>query len=248
MSMDESNRQGGPRIVCPQCGHQQAASGVECLRCGYPLQAPTQLYRREANGSWTVLKAIDLSSIAPKAPRLRRHVNWQRLAIIVALMVLPGIILAAWSRAMRVQGVRLEGVEIARYLQNPVGRITPRLEVQHQRDAEGTLQVDGRSNLPNKTVFDVRVYAGQDLVAIDYPVIIAGGRFETRPLLSKGKPFANAPYQLRITAVFDNRSQPASVLLVVGSLGERLQGPAVSHMPGTGAAKIEFVEEFVLGP
>jgi len=53
---------------------------------------------------------------------------------------------------------------------------------------------------------------------------------------------------LRIAAVFDNRSQPASVLLVVGSLGERLQGPAVSRMPGTGAAKMELVQDFVLGP
>jgi hypothetical protein len=149
---------------------------------------------------------------------------------------------------MRVQGLHLERAEIARYLLNPVGEITPRLQVQYQRDAEGTLQVGGRSNLPDKTVFEVRVYAGQDLVAIDYPVIIAGGRLETRPLLNKGKPFADASYQLHITAVFDNRSQPASVLEVVGPLGERLQGPTVSRMPGTGAAKMELIEEFVLGP
>jgi hypothetical protein len=149
---------------------------------------------------------------------------------------------------MRILGLRREGVEIARYLRNPIGQITPRLQVQYHRGAEGTLQVDGRSNLPDKTVFDLRVYAGQDLVAIDYPVIIAGGRFETRPLLNKGKPFADASYQLRMTAVFDSRSQPASVLLVVGSLGERLQGPVISRIPGTGAAKMEFIEEFVLGP
>jgi hypothetical protein len=218
------------------------------LQCGYPLHAPTQLYRRESDGSWTALKAIDLSSIAPKAPRLHRRVNWRRLAIVAALLVLPGIILAMWSRSMRVLGLRLEGVEIARYLRNPVGRITPRLQVQYHRGAEGALQVEGRSNLPDKTVFDLRVYAGQDLVAIDYPVILGGGRFETRPLLNKGKPFADVSYQLRITAVFDNRSQPASVLLVVGSLGERLQGPAVSRAPGTGAAKMEFVEELALSP
>jgi hypothetical protein len=246
--MDDTDRQAAHRIACPQCGHQQAASRVDCLRCGYPLHAPTQLYRREANGSWTALNAIDLSSIAPKAPRLRRHVNRQRLAIVAALLVLPGIILAVWGRVMRVQGLRLEGVEIARYLQNPVGRITPRLQLQYQRDAEGTLRVDGTSNLPDQTVLDVRVYVGQDLVAMDYPVRIGGGRFGSRPLLSKGKPFADAAYQSRISAVFDNRSQPASVLLVVGSLGERLQGPAVSRMPGTGAAKMEFVEEFALGP
>jgi hypothetical protein len=168
--------------------------------------------------------------------------------VVAALLVLPGIILAAWSRALRVQGVRLEGMEIVRYLRNPVGRITPELQVQYHRDAEGTLQVDGGSNLPDKTVFDLRVYAGQELVARDYPVIIDGGRFGTRPLLNTGKPFEEASYQLRITAVFDDRSQPASVLLVVGTLGERLQGPGISRMPGTGAAKMEFVEEFVLGP
>ena len=168
--------------------------------------------------------------------------------MIVALLVLPGIVLVLWSRAMRVQGVRLERVETARYLRNPVGRISPRLQVHYQRDAEGTLRVDGTSDLPDQTVLDVRVYAGQDLVAMDYPVMIGGGGFESRPLLNKGKPFADAAYQLRISAVFDNRSQPASVLLVVGSLGERLQGPAVSRMPGTGAAKMGFVEEFVLGP
>jgi hypothetical protein len=160
----------------------------------------------------------------------------------------PAIFLALWSRTMRLQGKRLEGGEVARYLRNPVGRITPRLQIQYNRDAEGALQVRARSNLPDKTVFDVRVYAGQDLVAIDYPVILDGEQFETRPMLNKGKSFADASYQLRVTAVFDNRSQPASVLLVVGSLGERLQGPAVSRMPGTRAAKMELVEEFVLGP
>jgi len=168
--------------------------------------------------------------------------------MIVALLVLPGIVLVLWSRAMRVQGVRLERVETAAYLRNPEGRITPQLQVHYQRDAEGTLQVEGESNLPDQTVLDVRVYSGQDLLAVDYPVTIKEGRFATRSLLEKGKPFADASFQLRIAAVFDNRSQPASVLLVVGSLGERLQGPAVSRMPGTGAAKMELVQDFVLGP
>jgi hypothetical protein len=67
-------------------------------------------------------------------------------------------------------------------------------------------------------------------------------------LLEKGKPFADGTFQLRIAAVFDDRSQPTSVLLVVGPLGERLQGPAVSRMPGTGAAKIELIADLVLGP
>jgi hypothetical protein len=168
--------------------------------------------------------------------------------MIVALLVLPGIVLVLWSQAMRVHGVRLGRVEIARYLQNPVGQITPRFQVHFQRDAEGTLQVEGESNLPDQTVLDVRVYAGRDLLAVDYPVTIEQGRFKTRSLLEKGKPFADASFQLRIAAVFDNRSQPASVLLVVGSLGGRLQGPAVSRMPGTGAAKMELVQDFVLGP
>jgi hypothetical protein len=168
--------------------------------------------------------------------------------MIVALLMLPGILLVLWSRAMRVQGVRLERGETAGYLRNPVGWITPQLQVHYQRDAEGTLQVEGESNLPDQTILDVRVYAGEDLLAVDYPVTIEEGRFATRSLLEKGKPFADASFQLRITAVFDNRSQPDSVLLVVGPLGERLQGPAVSRMPGTGAAKMELVQDFVLGP
>ncbi len=168
--------------------------------------------------------------------------------MIVTLLALPGIVLVLWSRAMRVQGVRLERAETAGYLRNPVGRITPRLQVHYQRDAEGTLRVEGESNLPDQTVLDVRVYAGRDLLALDYPVTIEEGRFQTRSLLQKGKPFAEASFQLRIAAVFDHRSQPPSVLLVVGSWGERLQGPAVSLMPGTGAAKMEFVQDFVLGP
>jgi len=248
MSMDDTDRQAARRIACPQCGHTQASSRVDCWQCGHPLHAPTQIYRREADGSWTAFKAIDLTSMAPKAPRLHRRVNWRRLAMIVALLVLPGIGLVLWSRALRVQGVRLERVETARYLRNPEGRITPQLQVHYQRDAEGTLQVEGESNLPDQTVLDVRVYAGGDLLAVDYPVTIEEGRFETRSLLERGKPFADASFQLRIAAVFDNRSQPASVLLVVGSLGERLQGPAVSRMPGTGAAKMELVQDFVLGP
>jgi hypothetical protein len=168
--------------------------------------------------------------------------------MIVALLVLPGIILVLWSRARRVQGVRLERVETAGYLQNPVGRITPQLQVHFQRDAEGTLRVAGESNLPDQTVLDVRVYTGRDLLAVDYPVTIEEGRFETRSLLERGKPFADGSFQMRIAAVFNNGSQPASVLLVVGPLGERLQGPAVSRIPGTGAAKMELVQDFVLGP
>lgn len=168
--------------------------------------------------------------------------------MIVAPLALPGIVLVLWSRAMRVQGVRLERVETAGYFRNPVGRITPQLQVHYQRDAEGTLQVEGESNLPDQTVLDVRVYTGQDLLAVDYPVTTKKGRFQTRSLLGKGKPFADGSFQLRIAAVFDNRSQPASVLLVVGPLGERLQGPAVRRVPGTGAAKMELVQDFILGP
>jgi hypothetical protein len=166
----------------------------------------------------------------------------------MALLALPGIVLVLWSRAKRLQSVRLEQVETAGYLRNPVGRITPRLRVHCQRDAERTLRVEGESNLPDQTVLDVRVYDGQDLVAVDYPVTIGEGRFATRSLLEKGRPFADATFQVRVAAVFDNRSQPASVLLVVGPLGERLEGPAVSRMAGTGAAKMELVQDFVLGP
>jgi hypothetical protein len=168
--------------------------------------------------------------------------------MILALLVLPGIVLVQWSRALRLQAVRREQVETASYLRNPVGQITPQLQVHCKRNTVGTLQVEGESNLPDQTVLEVRVYNGQDLLAVDYPVTIEEGRFATRSLLEKGKPFADGTFQLRIAAVFDDRSQPASVLLVVGRLGERLQHPVVTRMPGSGAAKIELAQDFVLGP
>lgn len=246
--MDDTERQAARKIACPQCGHTQASSGVECEQCGFPLHAPTQIYRREADGSWTAFKAIDLTSIAPNAPRLHGRVEWRRIALIAALLVLPGIVLVLWSRALRVEGIRLERSETAAYLQNPVGQITPHLQVRYQRDGDGRLKAEGEINLPDQTVLAVSVYDGQDLVAVDYPVRIERGHFTTRSLLEKGKPFAEGTFQLHIAAVFDDHSQPASVLLVVGPLGERLQGRAVSWMPGTGAAKMELVEDFVLGP
>jgi len=246
--MDDTEPQAARRIACPQCGHTQVSSRVECGQCGFPLHAPTQIYRREADGSWTALKAMDLTSIAPKAPHLHRRVEWRKIAMIAVLLVLPGIVLVLWSRALRVEGIRLERSEMEGYLRNPVGQITPQLKVRCQRDAEGTLKAEGESNLPDQTILDVRVYDGQDLVAVDYPVTIERGHFTTRSLLEKGKPFADGTFQLRIAAVFDDRSQPTSVLLVVAPLGERLQGPAVSRVPGTGAAKMELVEDFVLGP
>jgi hypothetical protein len=168
--------------------------------------------------------------------------------MIVGLLALPGIALVLWSRALHLRGVRLERIETAWYLRNPVGQITPQLQVRYQRNAEGTLQVEGESNLPDQTILDVRVYDGRDLLAVDYPVTVEGGHFATRSMLEKGKPFADAAFQLRVTAVFDDRSQPASVLSVVGPLGERLQGPEVSRVPGSGAAKMELVQDFVLGP
>ena len=248
MPMDDAERQAALNLACPQCGHTQASSAIECGQCGYPLHAPTQIYRREADGSWTAFKAIDLTSIAPKAHGLRGRVKWRRIAIIAAMLVLPGIILVLWSRALRVEGIRLERSEAADYLRNPVGQITPRFQVGYQRDAEGMLKAEGESNLPDQTVLDVRVYDGQDLVAVDYPVTIERGHFTTRSLLEKGKPFGGGTFQLRIAAEFDDHSQPASVLLIVGPFGERLQGPVISRMPGTGAAKMELVEDFVLGP
>jgi len=248
MPMDDTQPQAALKMACPQCGHSQASSRTECGQCGYPLHAPQQIYRREADGSWVVFKEIDVSSMEPKAPRRHRRVEWRRIAIIAAVLVLPGIILVLWSRALRVEGLREERSETEGYLRNPVGQITPHLQLRYQRDVEGTLKAEGQSNLPDHTILDVRVYEGPDLVAVDYPVTIEGGHFTTRSLLEKGKPFADGTFQLRIAAEFDDRSQPTSVLLVVGPWGERLQGPAVSRMPGTGAAKMELFADLVLGP
>jgi hypothetical protein len=140
----------------------------------------------------------------------------------------------------------MESDESVQYLAHPVGRIMPRFEVHYRRDEGENLLVSGQSNLPDGTTLEVQIYAGDILVAVDYPVTVSRGRFETRPLLQRGKPFALASYRARIRATFDKRWQPASILLVVGGLGERLDGPLVRQFTPSSGAILEFTEDFAL--
>lgn len=78
----------------------------------------------------------------------------------------------------------------------------------------------------------MQVYAGDLLVAVDYPVTISAGAFQTRPLLERGKPFTAASYRVLIRSTFEKRWQPPAVLLVVGGLGERLRLPSCAGPNG----------------
>lgn len=164
----------------------------------------------------------------------------------MATLILFGAALDIWCWKVRARGARMESDESVQYLAHPVGRIMPRFEVHYRRDEGENLLVSGQSNLPDGTTLEVQIYAGDILVAVDYPVTVSRGRFETRPLLQRGKPFALASYRARIRATFDKRWQPASILLVVGGLGERLDGPLVRQFTPSSGAILEFTEDFAL--
>lgn len=233
--------------ICPSCGLAQEGSRKDCSRCGHPLYSPSRIYRRKPDGTWSPVDEIDLSQLVAKPAPVRKKLNLRKAAI-VALLVLAGMAfdIAFWRK--RVRAVRREAEEIARYIDNPIGRIVPRFEIRYLRMPAGELQIAGQTNLPEGTVLDVQVYAGPLLVAVDYPVTVRSRAFQTRPLLERGKPFAVASYQVRIRAAFDKRWQPPSVLVVVGSFGERLVGPDVQHSDGSSGAKLEFSESFLLKP
>jgi hypothetical protein len=93
---------------------------------------------------------------------------------------------------------------------------------------------------------DVRVLAGDVLFAVDYPVTVSAGSFTTRSLLGRGKPFEAGTYRAQIKAAFGERWQPASVLLVVGGLGERLGGPLVERRETPSEAGLTYTEDFTL--
>jgi hypothetical protein len=45
---------------------------------------------------------------------------------------------------------------------------------------------------------EVRVFAADTVVAIDYPVIVSAGRFETRTLLNQGRPFTLGTFRMSL--------------------------------------------------
>jgi hypothetical protein len=127
-----------------------------------------------------------------------------------------------------------------------VGTIVPQFQLQVQRSDAGNLRVSGLCNLPTATQLEVRVFADDTVVAIDYPVIVSDGRFETRPLLNQGQPFTPGTFPVRIKADFADRWQPPPVLLVVGSLGQRLQGPLVKKPEDATGATLTYTGAFTV--
>ena len=219
---------------------------MDCVRCGAPLSAPGLIYRKLPDGRWSIVRGIDLSSLAPKPDRQPRKwlTRQGALAIAAAVVLMLGLL---WMALKMGQTAReKEAQEVAQYLLHPVGKIVPRFQLQYARAADGSLQVTGQCNLPTGTLLDVRVLAGEVLVAVDYPVKVSAGSFETRSLLNRGRPFVAGLYRTQIKADFGPRWQPAAVLLVVGGLGERLDGPLIGRRGSSLERGLTYSEDFSL--
>jgi len=245
ISMSGASPVPGNPAVCPSCGLTQAGGRAECSRCGHPLHPAGFIYRREANGTWSIVKDIDLSKLAPP-PRVQKKLIGKTGGAIVLGLILLGAALNIWCWTLRTRDTSLEASEIENYLDHPIGRIVPRFKLQYQRSESGDLQVSGKCNLPDGTALEVQVYSGDLLVAVDYPVTVAAGMFQTRPLLQRGKPFVPASYKLQIRATFEKRWQPPFGLLVVGGRGERLEGSFMHRTERSSGSTLEFTEDFTL--
>jgi hypothetical protein len=236
----------GSSVECPSCGHVQDRTRSKCSLCGFTLDAPGMIYKRQADGTWTVLKGIDIASLAPR-PRKRpqRYLSRQVMGLIaLALLILA--VCSIWAWRERRMGANAEAWETFQYAAHPVGTIVPQFRLQIQRGDAGDLWVTGGCNLPTDTQLEIRVFADDTVVAIDYPVIVSGSRFQTRPLLDKGRPFTSGSFQIRVKGEFSGRSQPPAVLAVVGTLGQRLQGPLVQKREVTTGATVTYTEAYTI--
>jgi hypothetical protein len=245
-SMAENPPTPADSLVCPFCGHSQNRAKVACLRCGAPMNGPGLIHRKLPDGRWSIVRDIDLSSLAPKPVRPPRKWFTQQGVLIIAIAsVLMGLLLwFAWKK--RDAGREAETHEVAQYLRHPVGRIVPWFQLRGLKSAEGSLRLVGQCNLPTGTQLDARILSGGVLVAVDYPVTVSAGSFTTRALLARGRPFEAGTYRAQIKADFGERWQPASVLLVVGNLGERLEGPLVERRESSSEAGLIYTEDFTL--
>jgi len=204
------------------------------------------IYQRQADGTWTVIKDIDLSSLAPRPMKLPRQYFSPLGMGLIALLILFFAISSIWAWRERRGGATAEALEISQYISHPVGTIVPQFQLLVQRSDVGNLRVTGLCNLPTATQLEVRVFADDTVVAIDYPVIVFDGRFESRPLLNQGRPFTPGTFQVRIKADFAGRWQPPPVLLVVGNLGQRLQGPLVQKPEDATGATLTYTKAFAV--
>lgn len=235
-------------VVCPSCGHSQERAQVECVRCGAPMKAPGMIYRKLPDGRWSAVEGIDLASLAPRpAPPPRIWLTRQRLLAIAGVSLFMAVMLwiTLWVRNTAREA---ETQEITQYFRYPVGRILPWFQLRATKSTEGSLRVEGQCNLPAGTVLDIRVFSqsGDVLLALDYPVTVSAGNFTTRTLLDRGRPFTAGAYRVQVKADFGERWQPASVLLVVGKLGERLGGPLVERREGSAEAELNYAENVTL--
>jgi len=224
----------------------QDRTNAECSNCGFALNALGMVYQRQPDGTWSALKDIDLSSLAPRPIKPPRRYFSRRGLGLMALLILFLAASSIWAWRERQSGAMAEALEIAQYISHPLGMIVPQFQLQLQRSEGGNLRVTGQCNLPTETQLEVRVFAEDTLVAIDYPVIVSAGRFETRPLLNRGRPFTPGTFRIQVKGDFADRSQPPAVLLVVGSLGQRLQGSLVRKQGGATGATLTYTEDFTI--
>jgi len=244
MAQDDSPA--GSSVECPSCGHVQDRTHPKCSLCGFTLDAPGMIYKRQADGTWTVVKGIDIASLAPRPRKLPQRYLSRQVMGLIALGLLILTVCSIWAWRERRMGAIAEAWEILQYTSHPVGTIVPQFQLQIQLSDAGDLRVTGLCNLPTDTQLDIRVFADDTVVAIDYPVIVSASRFETRPLLNKGRPFTSGRFQIRVRAEFAGRWQPPAVLLVVGDLGQRLQGPLVQKREVTTGAAVTYKEAYTI--
>src|SRR5271157_5192149 len=166
--MPQDSSPAGSSVACPSCGHIQDRTRTECSRCGFALNAPGMIYKRQADGTWTALQGIDLSLLAPRPIKPPRQ-YFSRLGMgLMALLILFLAVSSFWAWRERSSGATTEALEISQYLSHPLGMIVPQFQVRLQRSDEGNLRVTGVCNLPTDTQLEVRVFAEDTVVAIDY--------------------------------------------------------------------------------
>ena len=244
--MAEGSSTPADSLLCSSCGHSQDRSELHCRQCGAPLAPPGLIYRRQSDGRWTIVRDIDLSSLAPRPARAPRKWLTRRGGLaIAALVVVMALLLfiASWKHEQSRQAVMRE---VAQYLHYPVGRIVPGFQLEVAKISEGSLRLTGRCNLPSQTQLEIRILAEDRVVALDYPVVVSEGSFTTRSLLDRGRPFVAGIYRAQVKADFGERWQPPPVLLVVGNLGQRLEGPLVQRRGVSSEAEVIYTEEFKL--
>lgn len=244
--MPNGSPQPAKYVGCPSCGLVQTGGSITCTRCGHPLNTPGLIYRREADGTWAIIRDIDLSTLVPKPPPVRKELISRRGAVLALGVAVAGALFDVWGWNTRRASTQQESEAIARYLDQPVGRIIPNFKLAYRVSEGGRLEISGETNLPEATALEVQVFAGETLVAVDFPVTVGDSSIKTRPLLERGKPFLPATYHLRIRARFEKSWQPPNVLLIVGGLGERLEGGSIRRSDAAPGARLEYEEDFVL--